>query len=189
MSRARVLLADDHADVADHAAALMADAFDVVGMAADGVAAVTECASLKPDVVVLDVAMPGMNGLDAARRILAAQPEVCVVMLSVHDEPEYVDAALSVGASAYVFKQRMGGDLVGAVQDALGGRVFVSSRRPPGARSVAEAPWSPALPPVTGRARSRLLRHSARSPSAPDPYGLCIDCPVEDPASTQPVWR
>ncbi|MDJ0521590.1 MAG: response regulator transcription factor [Planctomycetota bacterium] len=132
MSRIRVLLADDHADLADHAAALMAERFDVVGTAEDGEAAVADCHELRPDVVVLDVAMPKLNGLDALRRILADRPATCVVMLSVHDEPEYVDAALAAGAKGYVFKGSMGGDLVGAVEEALKGRVFVSRRAPPG---------------------------------------------------------
>ena len=119
MSRPRLLLADDHAAMREHVARVVTDGYEVVGVAADGAEAVASYETLRPDIVVLDVEMPGVNGLDAARRIIGIDPEACIIMLSVHEDPEYVDAAMAAGARAYVFKPRLCSDLWEAMRCAL----------------------------------------------------------------------
>lgn len=124
----RVLLADDHAIVRDGLRMLLEaqDDIRVVGEAADGPAAIRESLRLRPDVVVMDIAMPGLNGIDAARQILAAAPDIQVVVLSMHGSSEHVLRAMRLGASAYVLKESAGTELVAAVRAARAGRRYLS---------------------------------------------------------------
>ena len=122
----RVLLADDHEPLLARARALLSDEYDVVSAVADGLDAVAAAVRLQPDVVVLDISMPGLSGIDVARRIRAAGCEARIVFLTVHDDPDFMREGLSTGALAYVVKTRLASDLMLAVQEALEGHAFVS---------------------------------------------------------------
>lgn len=100
----RLLLADDHRVVAEGFSRLFAERFEVVGLAADGEAMIEMHLALRPDLVVADVSMPRLGGLEAARRILAAHPEARIAMLSMHDQPEHVRAARSIGVRGFLSK-------------------------------------------------------------------------------------
>jgi DNA-binding NarL/FixJ family response regulator len=127
--RPRVLLVDDNASVLSRAAAVLARDCTVVGKATDGTAALEAAAALGPDVVVLDISMPGMTGLDVAARLRAGTRAPAIVFLTVHDEAEIAAVARALGALAYVVKARLATDLVPAVRAAFGGRPFVSPLR------------------------------------------------------------
>ena len=120
----RVLVADDHAVVRDGLRMILAAEPDleVVGVAACGAEAIELAAELAPDVVVLDVAMPDLNGLEAARRIRAADPDVQVVILSMYATAEHLHQALAAGVLGYVVKSAAGTELVRAVRAAAVGR-------------------------------------------------------------------
>ena len=121
-----VLVADDHKAILDRVARLLAIECNVVGAVADGQQALDATLELKPDVLVLDISMPVMNGIEAARRLKNAGSEAHVVFLTVHDDPDFAKKALEVGALGYVIKSRLAADLVTAVREADSGRPFLS---------------------------------------------------------------
>lgn len=123
---ARVLLADDHAAVLAQAINRLAGAFEIVGSVGNGLDLLQAAAKLDPDVVVLDITMPGMDGMEAARQLRQAGCRAKLVFLTVHQDADYVQAALQAGGNAYVVKSRLASDLVTAIQEALAGRSFVS---------------------------------------------------------------
>jgi two-component system response regulator NreC len=118
MTRIRVLLADDHAVVREGLHALLQEHSDieVVAQAADGLEAIRLAQELKPDVAVVDVGMPRVNGIEAARRILKARPETRVVVLSQYEQKEYILEALEAGVSGYLVKRDAGADLADAIR-------------------------------------------------------------------------
>ena len=125
----RVLLADDHQIVRQGLKSLLSrEDIEVVGEASDGREAVEMTATLAPDVVVLDVAMPLLNGLDAAREILQAAPRIGVVLLTMHAEDHQVLRALRVGVRGYVIKTQAVDELVLAIRDVARGKFYLSSR-------------------------------------------------------------
>jgi DNA-binding NarL/FixJ family response regulator len=134
--RPRVVIADDHRAVQDAVKSLLAPHFDIVGAADDGCEALRLATTLAPDAVVLDLAMPGLDGLAVVEGMRRAGVTAAVVILTVSEDPAIVEAALAAGARGFVTKTRAATDLVAAVGAALGGRRFVSAttRRPPGAR-------------------------------------------------------
>ena len=125
-----VLLADDHQVVRDGLKTLLEAQADirVVGSAADGREAVASAAQLKPDVVVMDISMPDMNGVEAARRIHAARAETRIVMLSMHSDAEHVYRALEAGATGYLLKNSAGSELVAAVRAVHAGRRYLTEK-------------------------------------------------------------
>jgi DNA-binding NarL/FixJ family response regulator len=124
--RARVVLAEDHTLVRTGVRALLEGAsLEVVGEAADGREATRLAAGLKPDLVVIDVAMPLMNGIEAAREIRAADPRVGIIVLSMHGDRAYVTEALRAGASGYVLKNAAFAELLKAVDEVLAGRLYL----------------------------------------------------------------
>ena len=125
--RPRVVLADDHRDMLVRVAALLASEFTVVAAVADGEALIDAEADLLPDVLVIDITMPGINGLEAAALVRRRGSRVPIVFLSIHEEPEFVLAARRAGALGYVSKVRLANDLIPAVRAALDGRRFVSA--------------------------------------------------------------
>jgi DNA-binding NarL/FixJ family response regulator len=125
-----VLLADDHEAVLRAATALLESSFDIVGTAADGHALVEAALRLQPDVVVVDISMPLLNGIEAIKRLKEAGSTAKIVFLTVHDDPDFVHAALSFGNVGYVVKPRMATDLIPAIHHALAGRSFVSHSVP-----------------------------------------------------------
>jgi DNA-binding NarL/FixJ family response regulator len=127
--RVRVLLVDDNQAMIARAAAALASECVVVGSASDGPTAVKAALTLQPDVIVLDVSMPGMTGLEVALRLRMAGSTARVVFLTIHDEEEIVSAAKASGGLGYVVKPRLALDLMVAVHEAREGRSFVSPMR------------------------------------------------------------
>ena len=125
-ARPRVLIADDHPAVLDRVASLLARDFQVIGTVTDGVQLVEAEATLRPDVLVVDISMPGMTGLEAACRIHDRGSHAAVVCLTAHAEGDVVAAALSAGALGYVVKMSLAADLVPAIRAALVGQRFIS---------------------------------------------------------------
>ena len=114
---------DDHALVREGLRAVLEgeEDMEVVGEAADGREALRACAELSPDLVLMDVRMPGMDGLEATRQIKARMPGVAVVMVTMHDNPDYLLEAVRAGAAGYVLKEASGERIAGAVRRTLGG--------------------------------------------------------------------
>src|SRR5437588_4921921 len=125
----RSLVADDHGIVRSGIKLLLERQADlqVVAEAADGVEAVEQALGVDPDLCILDVGMPRMTGLQAAREILAHRPETTVLMLSMHDDEHYLFEALKAGASGYVLKREADQDLVGAVRAVGRGEAFLTN--------------------------------------------------------------
>ena len=121
MHHVRVLLADDHTIVAQGLASLLQDDFDLVGTVGDGQALLDAALRLRPDVIVADMAMPVMDGLEAMHRLKAARINAKVIFLTMHADAQLATAALRAGASGYVLKHSAGEDLITAIQEALAG--------------------------------------------------------------------
>lgn len=126
MTRARVLLADDHKDVCDIVVRLLTPEFEVVGVVQDGRQLLSAESDVLPDVCVIDISMPGMCGIEAARMLKARGSKAEIVFLTVHDDPDFVRAALELGALGYVMKTRIASDLSAAIRAALIGGSFIS---------------------------------------------------------------
>ncbi len=126
MTRARVLLADDHPSVREMVYSLLQKEFDVVGEAADGREMLREARRLAPDVVVLDITMPVLDGIAAAIELRTTGSDTRIVFLTVQDRPEFVRAGLATGALGYVIKSRMTVDLIPAIREALADHQFIS---------------------------------------------------------------
>jgi DNA-binding NarL/FixJ family response regulator len=126
MARTTVLLADDHAIVAEGLATLLQREFSLVGTVASGAELVEAARRLRPDVIVADVTMPGMSGLEALRRLKADGLASKVVFLTMHADAELAAAALRAGASGFVVKRAAGKELIAAIQTVLLGRKYVT---------------------------------------------------------------
>lgn len=126
----RILLADDHAMMRDGLKALLEAQGDltVVGEATTGRQAVDAARTLRPEVAVLDIAMPELNGIDAAQRIHEALPDTRIVMLSMHGTSEHIYRALQAGALGYLLKESAGGEIVAAVRAVGAGRRYFSEK-------------------------------------------------------------
>src|ERR1700693_2027088 len=121
MKNARVLIVDDHEIFRRGLRALLEQSLEwqICGEAVDGLDAVEQCLALKPDIVVLDVSMPRLNGLEAARLIRKQSPEPQIVIITQHDSPQIRSAALEAGARAFVTKSSVGSDLVAALRNII----------------------------------------------------------------------
>jgi DNA-binding NarL/FixJ family response regulator len=137
MPRFRVLLADDHPPLLAVIRRLLAEEFEVVGEACDGAEAVRQARVLQPDVLVIDLAMPRMGGIEAIRQIQAERPGSAIVALTVLSDRAVLTAALEAGARGYVLKSQAGNDLIPAIRSALAGQSLVSGW--PAVRSRASA--------------------------------------------------
>jgi DNA-binding NarL/FixJ family response regulator len=126
-SRARIVIADDNEPLLRRVAALLAADFNVVGAVSNGQELLEAIDRLHPDVIVCDITMPDVDGLEAARRLRDAGSAAKVVFLTVHDDSDYLREGLSVGAMGYVIKDKLITDLSQAVHEALAGRRFVSA--------------------------------------------------------------
>lgn len=125
-NRPRLLLADDHQIVLDGLRRLLDPEFDVIGTVSDGRQLVVAAADVKPDVIVADVSMPELNGIEATRQILAADPDARIVLLTMHPDVTYALRAQEAGASAYVLKHSASTELVTAIGEALAGRHYMA---------------------------------------------------------------
>jgi DNA-binding NarL/FixJ family response regulator len=121
-----VLLADDHPPLLEAAAAILKPHFDIVGTASDGAMLVSEALRLRPEVIVTDITMPGLNGLDAVSKLRDSNFSATFVFLTVHANEEFLEACIAEGALGYVLKSRMKAHLVAAIQSALKGEFYVS---------------------------------------------------------------
>ena len=127
MGRLRVFLADDHEAVRERAAILLATECDIVGTATNARETIDGVTKLNPDVLVLDITMHDMSGIEVARRLKQDGVDLPIVFLTVHEDPEFAKEALKIGALGYVIKPRMAYDLVFAVKEAYAARSFVSA--------------------------------------------------------------
>jgi DNA-binding NarL/FixJ family response regulator len=123
---ARVLLVDDNEAMLARAAAVLTPSCVIVGTVKNARAALDAAEALRPDVIVLDISMPGMTGFEVAARLRDARSTAALVFLTVHDDEEFVLAARAAGGMGYVVKRRLASDLMLAVQEAREGRPFVS---------------------------------------------------------------
>lgn len=126
MAQPRILLGDDHGLIIEGLRSLLTKEFDVVGVASNGRELVAETARLKPDAVLVDVSMPVLNGMEAARQIKTATPHVKVLFVTEKADREYVQAAFRIGASGYILKQSAAGELVPALREILSGHYYIA---------------------------------------------------------------
>ena len=127
MKRPRVLLADDHGLLLEAFEKLLEPHCDVVGKVADGRALLAAAPELKPDVVVLDITMPRLNGLDAGRRLKEILPDVKLVYLTVHEDPDLAEECMRLGASGYLLKGSAASELFEAIRRAVAGETYVTA--------------------------------------------------------------
>jgi DNA-binding NarL/FixJ family response regulator len=126
MAKIRVLLADDHEAMLEQLRSILSQDFDVVGTVGNGREAVAEVRRLNPDVLVIDISMPVLDGLQAASQLRSGSCPTKIVFLTVHEDQDYVDAAFAAGASGYVTKSHVTSDLVPAIREVSFGNTYVS---------------------------------------------------------------
>ena len=126
MNVPRILLADDHPLVLEGVAKLVEDFGEVVGKVEDGRALLEAASCLKPDVVVMDISMPSLNGLESARHLQKLIPRCKIIFLTMHADASYVTAAFEAGASGYLLKRSAGSELKQAVNTVLSGRQYIT---------------------------------------------------------------
>jgi DNA-binding NarL/FixJ family response regulator len=122
----RVLLADDHRLLLEAFQKLLEPAVTVVGAVADGHALLEAANRLRPDIIVLDIGMPLLNGFEAGRQIKQKMPQVKLIFLTVNEDPDFVTEAFQAGASAYLLKKSMGAELFQAIQQVMKGHTYVT---------------------------------------------------------------
>jgi DNA-binding NarL/FixJ family response regulator len=122
----RVLLADDHALLLDAFAKLLAADCDIVGQVSDGRALVDEAERLKPDIIVLDISMPLLNGLEAGRQIKQKRPNTKLVFLTMNEDTDLAAEAFRSGASGYVLKRSLASELTSAIREVMRGRTYIT---------------------------------------------------------------
>jgi len=126
MKRTRVLLADDHPLTLEGLRTFLEPHLDNIGTATDGRAAVDAALRLKPDLIILDITMPLLNGIDAAIQIRKSLPGVKLLFVTMHVNPAYLEAALNAGATGYVLKSAAREELLDAIQSVMQGRIYVT---------------------------------------------------------------
>jgi len=154
---ARLLLADDHGMVRESLRGLLERAgFEVLADVGDGREAVRLAGELRPDVAILDVSMPHLNGLDAAEQIGRASPETRCVLLTMHSEEQYVTRALAAGVRGFLLKTQAASDLVRAIEEVMRGGIYLSPQVSRVVVDVSLGKRRPAEDPLTGREREVL---------------------------------
>jgi DNA-binding NarL/FixJ family response regulator len=126
MGLSRILLADDHPEMLEKVAQLLEDDFEVVAAVENGERLIETAINLDPDLIVLDISMPVLNGIEAACRLKESASRAKVIFLTMHEDPDFVTAAFSAGALGYVLKARLVTDLIPAIREVLQGHVFAS---------------------------------------------------------------
>ncbi len=124
---ARILLADDHPLILQSEKGVLPDFFEIIGTASDGPSLVDAAIRLRPDLILIDISMPLLSGIEAARRIKASVPETKLLFVTMHSERPYLQAAFDAGASGYVLKSAPPEELLHAVQKVLSGQIYISS--------------------------------------------------------------
>jgi DNA-binding NarL/FixJ family response regulator len=172
MKRPRVLLADDHQMLLDALKGLLEPSYEVVGLVTDGRALLKAAEKLRPDVIVLDIAMPQLNGLDAGRQLKQTMPTVKLIYMTMNEDPYLVGEAFRAGASAYLLKQAAGIELNRAIQAALKGGSFVTpsvakglddiSMRDPKSRQVVPEPTARQREVIQLLAEGRTMKEVAK---------------------------
>lgn len=142
----RVLLADDHVLVAEGIRKLLEPTCELVDIVSDGRSLVAAASALQPDIAIVDISLPLLNGLDASRQIKKADPNIKIIILTMHSEPNFVTQAFRMGVSGYVLKQSAGSELLQAIDEVRKGRAFVSPLVTQGLVDQAVNPTSPASP-------------------------------------------
>ena len=136
MKRPRVLLADDHKEMRDRVKRHLEVEFDVVEAVEDGRTLLDAASRLNPDVCLLDISMPALNGIETAIQLKQRGSKAKVLFLTIHEDVDFLEAAMRTGASGYVLKRRMASDLRPAIRDALAGKTFISASVLLGARTA-----------------------------------------------------
>src|SRR5580658_7654625 len=126
MNRARILIADDHTLMLDGFSNLLRPKYAVVGTVEDGKALVEAAIRLSPDLIILDITMPILNGIDAAREIRKHLPQVKLLFVTMHTSPTYLQAALEAGANGYAVKSSGRNEILAAVEKVLGGSRYIT---------------------------------------------------------------
>jgi DNA-binding NarL/FixJ family response regulator len=127
VAKIRVVLADDHQQTIARVRQTLGEEFEVVGAVEDSKQAVSAVLTLNPDVLIIDISMPVLNGLHAAKQLQTADCRAKVIFLTIYEGRDFLDAAFSAGASAYVNKARLSTDLIPAVHEAMLGQIFISA--------------------------------------------------------------
>lgn len=171
-----VLLADDHAILLDSLKTLLSPEYDVVGTVTDGRTLVESASALSPDIVVTDIAMPGLNGLDALVQLRRRAPGARLIVLSMNEDADTASEAMRRGAAGYVAKAAAGPQLFEALRDVLAGRTYVSpglAPTPAGAPAT-RGPGGPGRRPLSARQREvlQLLAEGRSMKEAADALGL-----------------
>jgi DNA-binding NarL/FixJ family response regulator len=126
LRKPQVLFADDHHGLVNTLESLLEPAFEIVGMCGDGESLFKAAMALKPDVIVTDISMPILNGIDAAIKLRESGCTSKIVFLTVHSSSDYIRTCLAAGAFGYVVKSHLATDLLPAIREALAGRIFIS---------------------------------------------------------------
>ena len=158
MTRPRVLLADDHVLVLEGLAKLLEDRYELVAKVQDGRTLVRVAQELQPDILIVDISLPHLNGLDAAKQIVKLNPKAKIIFLTMHAEPAYAREAFQLGASGFLLKRSAAGELAQAIDAALKGQIFIT---PAIAKDLLEvfahsSSSTPAKEPLTTRQREVL---------------------------------
>lgn len=127
MARARILLADDHKGMRDRVVHMLERDFEMLEPVKDGRELLEAAQRLQPDVCLLDISMPVIGGIEAAAQLKESGSKAKIIFLTIHEDPDFLVAALKAGASGYVVKPRMASDLRAAVKEVLDGRTYISS--------------------------------------------------------------
>jgi DNA-binding NarL/FixJ family response regulator len=172
MKRTRVLLADDHQMLLDGLKELLEPRYEVVGMVVDGRSLLKAAEKLQPDVIIVDIAMPLLNGLDAARLLKQSMPGVKLIFMTMNEDPYMVGEAFRAGASAYLLKQAAGFELNAAIEKVLKGSTYISpsaakpldngSLRNPKLRALAPEPTTRQREVIQLLAEGRTMKEVAQ---------------------------
>jgi DNA-binding NarL/FixJ family response regulator len=172
MKRSRVLLADDHQMLLDALKELLEPTYEVVGLVTDGRALLKAAEKLRPDIIVLDIAMPKLNGLDAGRQLKQSMPAAKLIYMTMNEDPYLVGEAFRAGASGYLLKQAAGLELNRAIEAVLKGGSFVTpsvakglgdiSMRDPKSREIAPEPTARQREVIQLLAEGRTMKEVAK---------------------------
>ena len=172
MRRPRVLLADDHQMLLDALKELLEPKYEVVGLVTDGRAVLKVAEKVRPDIIVLDIAMPQLNGLDAGRQLKQSMPSVKLIFMTMNEDPYMVGEAFRAGASAFLLKQAAGMELEQAITEVLKGGTYVTpsaakgqdniSLRDPKNREIAPEPTARQREVIQLLAEGRTMKEIAR---------------------------